>query len=100
MLIGWVPADRVSYWPTAEKGRDGKIWQPLPPPHYLGELLVDLVDFFLLCPSRSRHETYHPPLDCTVSPHFSRSSTNHLKLFISLLCVTNIYKQNCTKPIL
>jgi hypothetical protein len=34
---------RVSYWPTAGRGRDGKIWQP--PLHYRGELRVDLAGF-------------------------------------------------------
>ncbi len=35
---------RVSYWPTAGRGRDGKIRHP-PPPHYRGELRVDFTGF-------------------------------------------------------
>ncbi len=34
---------RVSYWPIAGRGRDGKIRQP--PWHYRGKLRVDLAGF-------------------------------------------------------
>jgi hypothetical protein len=30
MLMGWVPAGSISYWLTAERGRDGEIWHPPP----------------------------------------------------------------------
>jgi hypothetical protein len=49
-MIGLVHSDwlgcrpgRVSYLPTAGRGRDGKIRQP--PQHYRGELRVDLNGF-------------------------------------------------------
>ncbi len=37
------------------------------------------------------HMTHHPS-SCTVALYFSRSRTNYLKLFTSLLCVTYIRK--------
>ncbi len=41
--LGFQPG-RVSYWPTAGRGRDGKIQQP-PALHYSGELRVDFTGF-------------------------------------------------------
>jgi hypothetical protein len=43
MLIGQVPASSISYWLTAETGRDVKILQS--PLHNRGELLTDLAVF-------------------------------------------------------
>jgi hypothetical protein len=45
MLIGWLQASRVSYWPTAEReGQMENSGHP-PPPHNRGELPSDLVGF-------------------------------------------------------
>jgi hypothetical protein len=47
---------------------------------------------FLTLPRQKCHVT-HPLLpSCAIAPLFSRSRTNYFKLFVSLLCVTDIRK--------
>jgi hypothetical protein len=48
---------RVFYWPTAGRGKDGKIRHP--PPHYRGELRVDFIGF--LDSAEAELSRYTPP---------------------------------------
>jgi hypothetical protein len=66
----------VSYWSTAGRGRDGKIQHP---PHYRGELRVNLAGFLNSAQVELSCDTHLSPPSCAIAPLFSRSRTNYFK---------------------
>jgi hypothetical protein len=69
-----VPTGCASYWPTAERGKDGKTQQS--PPCTIEASCWRV----FLTPSMqvTSHVVLPPPPSCTVSPLFSRSRTSNL----------------------